>query len=101
MAEELLIGPAAELPKGQMRQFDANGEPVLICNIGGEYFALEGTCPHRGAMLAQGKMADGVVVCPWHEWQFELRTGQGISNPMACLRRFSIELRDGMLYFQS
>lgn len=101
MTEEMELGSAADLPDGQMRQYDFHGESVLVCNSGGQYFAVEGTCPHRGAMLSQGQMADGVVVCPWHQWQFDLRTGRGITNPTACLKAYCVALRDGQLYLSA
>ncbi len=42
--------------------------------------ALDGICSHAGGPLAQGKIAGGVVTCPWHGWQYHLGTGQHCLN---------------------
>ena len=44
---------------------------------GGEFYAIEGVCPHRGAPLAYGALHEHTVVCPWHAWEFDCRTGEG------------------------
>lgn len=87
---ETILGPTTDLPDGEMRQYHVDGMAVLVTNLGGEYYAVEGICPHRGAQLAQGRLQGTAVVCPWHDWAFDVTTGQGITNPVSCLKRFKI-----------
>jgi ferredoxin len=44
-------------------------------NVDGEYYAIDGTCTHRGGPLAEGELAGAVLTCPWHLGQFDVRTG--------------------------
>lgn len=94
---EVVIGPAEALQAGQMMHVELDGEQVLVCNIDGQLHAVEGTCPHRGAQLAQGSLHGPVIVCPWHEWAYDVTTGQGISNPVSCLRTYEVRVEDGKL----
>jgi nitrite reductase (NADH) small subunit len=49
---------------------------VALFNVGGEYFALDGVCPHQGGPLGKGKLVGCIVTCPWHGFQFDVTTGQ-------------------------
>ena len=58
---------------------DAPG--VALFNVDGEILALDNTCPHAGGPLGEGTLEGEVVECPWHGWEFNVRTGQCIENP--------------------
>jgi nitrite reductase (NADH) small subunit len=54
---------------------EAEGRVICLGNLNGELNALNNTCPHRGGPLGQGWVEGEAVVCPWHSWSFNLRTG--------------------------
>ena len=58
---------------------DAHG--VALFNVDGEILATDNTCPHAGGPLGEGILAGDVVECPWHGWEFNVRTGQCLENP--------------------
>jgi nitrite reductase/ring-hydroxylating ferredoxin subunit len=58
----------------------------------GEVFALDETCPHRGGPLHDGVVDRGVVLCPWHQWQFDLKTGCSPVNPLSRVRVYPVRL---------
>ena len=84
-------GAIAELPPGRMAQVRAFGQVYAICNVDGEIFAMEGICPHRGAPLAHGALHQHTIVCPWHAWEFDCRTGSGDCADIATARVTIIE----------
>ena len=51
-------------------------KPVALFNVGGDIFAINHVCPHRGGPLADGRLDGTVVTCPWHGWTFDVRTGR-------------------------
>jgi len=78
----VMICSAAELPEaGEMREFTVEGRSVCLANEGGRFAALDNICPHRGGPLAEGMLEAGKVLCPWHAWAFDLRTGRADHDP--------------------
>ena len=57
------------------------GKPYAICHVDGEVHALEGTCAHKAGPLGQGALHGHMVVCPWHAWEFDCRTGENDRSP--------------------
>lgn len=52
------------------------GDRVLaLFNVEGEIYALDGICPHQGGPLGRGELHGCIVTCPWHGWQFDVRSG--------------------------
>lgn len=51
------------------------GTEIALFKSEGEIFALENSCPHMGGPLAQGEIENCFVTCPWHGWQFDIKTG--------------------------
>lgn len=61
---------------GRAKEFMADGKSVCIANVNGELCATDNVCPHWGGPLGQGRVEDGKLVCPWHGWQFDPKTGE-------------------------
>jgi nitrite reductase/ring-hydroxylating ferredoxin subunit len=71
----------SQLPPGDVTEVMTAGIPIALCNIDGEILALSGICPHHGGPLGQGAINGENVVCPWHAWEFNCRTGRNDYNP--------------------
>ena len=80
--------PLHDLADGAMLLGHANGEAVLLARRGDAIFAIGATCTHYGGPLAEGKLVEDTVRCPWHHACFSLRTGEPVGapalNPVAC-----------------
>jgi len=61
-------------------------------------FAIDNVCPHRGAPLHDGVVAEGYVTCPWHQWQFQLNDGLCRNIPQVRVTTYPIEVRDGAIW---
>lgn len=86
-----------EFEVGERRIVDLDGFSVGVFNIDGEYYALKNDCPHQRAPLCEGKLGGTtesdtpgefdwvkpgqVVRCPWHGWEFDVKTGESAFNP--------------------
>jgi nitrite reductase (NADH) small subunit len=66
---------AAELPVGRIRAVTVDDRSVAISHTARGYFATDNICPHRGGPLAEGDLIGDEIVCPWHLWGFDVRTG--------------------------
>jgi NAD(P)H-dependent nitrite reductase small subunit len=64
-----------ELADGEGKTVTVGGRLIAVFHAGGEYHAIDDTCPHMGASLSGGYVEDGIVTCPWHAWRFRLCNG--------------------------
>ena len=76
MGRWIEVARVQDLADGEGRMVSAGGLTLALFNDGGEFFAIDDTCPHQGGSLAEGLMHEGRVVCPLHAWVFDLRTGE-------------------------
>jgi nitrite reductase/ring-hydroxylating ferredoxin subunit len=67
-----------------MLEVDAGDTCYALCNVEGEVHAIAGLCLHRGGPLAQGALHGTKVVCPWHAWEWDCRTGVNDYNADHC-----------------
>lgn len=86
------IGSLSKLPPGTVTEALVGQTKIALCNVRGEIHALDGTCPHRGGPLGQGALHEGMLVCPWHAWEFDCKTGENDCNPSIRQRRFIVTL---------
>lgn len=75
MAREIKVAEPGEIAPGQSRLVEEAGLPIAVFNVSGELFAISNECPHRLGPLHEGYLEGFLVTCPWHGWQFDLRTG--------------------------
>ena len=61
-------------------------------------FAIVNVCPHRGGPLHDGFVTDGVVTCPWHQWQFQLDDGVCRNIPKVRITTYAVEVREGAIW---
>jgi 3-phenylpropionate/trans-cinnamate dioxygenase ferredoxin component len=82
------IAVRSELPAcGTVKEFMAAGRMLCVANVDDNIYAMDNACLHWGGPLGQGAIKEGKIVCPWHGWQFDPRTGEG---PPRCSGRLAI-----------
>ena len=104
-----VAGTVDEIPPGERKIVELAGRLIGVFNVGGEFFALRNRCPHQGGSLCEGKLSglleatkpgeysysrpNEIVRCPWHGWEFDLRTGQSWFDPAKTrVRRYPVTL---------
>ncbi|HEX5042772.1 MAG TPA: Rieske 2Fe-2S domain-containing protein [Candidatus Polarisedimenticolaceae bacterium] len=88
------VGVLSEFPEGRGRAVLVDGHRIAILRQGSRMVAVADACPHMGASLADGRIEDGIVTCPWHGWRYDVATGKGLApaRPWACVRTFEVKL---------
>jgi nitrite reductase (NADH) small subunit len=82
MSEFVRICAQGELPAaGNVKEFTVDGRALCVANVDGAICVLDGTCPHEGGPLGEGSIEGGKVVCPWHEYAFDVHTGANDEDP--------------------
>jgi len=107
-----VVARKAEVAPGSCKIIRARRREIGVFNICGEYFALSNRCPHKGAELCRGMIvglaqssAPGeyqlarpgeFIRCPWHGWEFDIRTGQSWCDPQSVrARQFQVSVESG------
>lgn len=68
-------------PTDSAGEFQAGDTMVCVANVAGEYHAINNVCQHRGGPLGQGPVMDGKVICPFHGWMYDPKTGVADDDP--------------------
>ncbi|MDQ3516669.1 MAG: Rieske 2Fe-2S domain-containing protein [Gemmatimonadota bacterium] len=90
--------PASELEPGEMRAIEAGSEPVLIANIGGEFYAVRDRCGDAPLPLSYSALSDAVLVCSWHGCRYDLRSGaRDDSSGGDRIRVYPVRVENGMV----
>lgn len=104
-----VVAAVDEIPSGGRKIVDVAGRSVGIFNLDGEFFALRNSCPHQGGPLCRGALSGFVssagpgdyrydrpgeiLRCPWHGWEFDVRTGQSWVDPQRVrVRRYDVSV---------
>jgi nitrite reductase (NADH) small subunit len=73
---------------------------ICIANVNGVFSAMDNVCLHRGGPLGQGVVEKGKVVCPWHGWQWDPKTGQAEQNPVAKIALYPLRIENGEVWVE-
>ena len=92
-----IVAAVDEIPVGERKIVEVAGRSIGIYNVNGDFYAIRNNCPHQGGPLCAGYltgfvMADKpgeynytkrgeIVRCPWHGWEFDVKTGQSWFDP--------------------
>ena len=88
---------AADLPPGHCTEVVVSGRPVALFNVGGRIFATSNICLHRGGPLGQGMLTEHEVMCPWHAWTWDVRTGENTANPTLKVATYEVKVEEGVV----
>jgi nitrite reductase/ring-hydroxylating ferredoxin subunit len=108
----VVVGETADLPPGTRRIVEVAGRSIGVFNVGGEYLAIRNRCPHQGGPLCEGVTVGAItsdqpgeyhhdrpgeiIRCPWHAWEFDLRTGASWFDPAhQRVKAYEVEVRPG------
>jgi nitrite reductase/ring-hydroxylating ferredoxin subunit len=91
------VGRVEDVPEGRGATVELlNGTELALYHVGGEFYAIENFCPHKGAPLADGRLCGHTVECDWHGWRFDLRTGDCLTNRSA-VETYEVIIEDGWI----
>jgi nitrite reductase/ring-hydroxylating ferredoxin subunit len=75
------IGKQADFPQGKLNGIDVGAKKILVVNLEGKLYAIDGICTHMGGHLWEGKLIGNVVKCPRHGSEYDLRNGKVMKGP--------------------
>jgi nitrite reductase/ring-hydroxylating ferredoxin subunit len=81
MADYIKVAKTSDLTEEEGLYLTANGKPIALFKVDGEYYCIDDTCPHQEGPLSEGYCDGTEVTCPWHHAVFDLKTGQCTEGP--------------------
>lgn len=91
------VKPLSELPPGSVVEVESDGATYAVCNVDGKLYCVDGTCPHAGGPLGQGNLHGNYIVCPWHGWGFDCRTGLNDDDEDMTVATFPVKVENGVV----
>ncbi|HEY4200554.1 MAG TPA: Rieske (2Fe-2S) protein [Devosiaceae bacterium] len=107
-----VVANVDEFPASGRLLVHVKGRPIVIFHLDDQYYALFNRCPHQGGSLCEGhriglvespqpgqyeySRAGEIIRCPWHGWEFDIRTGLSRCRPKDLLvRQYPLNVEDG------
>ncbi|MGH9516506.1 MAG: Rieske (2Fe-2S) protein [Terriglobales bacterium] len=86
----------SELPgDGEAKEFELGDKVICVANVNGAISAMDNVCLHMGGPLGQGFIDGNKIVCPWHGWEYDLKTGALGDDPKSKLAVYPVKTENG------
>jgi len=113
------VAAVEDFAEGDRRVVICGDKEVGVFRLQGQFYGWHNRCAHQAGPVCQGRVMQRVVepvdaggrtgfqlydedethiICPWHGWEFSIKTGQHPGNPRMRLRKVAVEIRDGDVY---
>ena len=92
MAEFMKVASLSDLPVGQARAVEVNGKAIALFNVAGTVYATDNTCLHHGGPLGEGILEGDIITCPWHMWEYDVRTGEKVGEPALRVASYPVQV---------
>lgn len=92
------VGRAEDVPAGRgATVLLKDGSELALFNVGGEFYALENFCPHKGYPLGDSRLYGNVVECDLHGWRFDVRSGECFTEKACPVETYQVTIEDGWI----
>lgn len=99
----------SDVLEGTMKGFTVKSRYILLANVGGSFYAVDAVCPHMGGYLPIGNFENGIVTCPVHGSQYDVKTGKLVKDVSGLLKlvtgggsrdltSYEVEVEDGSVF---
>ncbi len=76
MARLIKAAEVNDLTPGQGKLVQVGGLDIALFNVNGTYYAMGAVCPHEDGPLHEGVVDGETIICPWHGYDFNVKTGE-------------------------
>ncbi|WP_409344018.1 Rieske (2Fe-2S) protein [Paenibacillus sp. MBLB4367] len=107
------VAAVEDLPAGTSKVVQVQGRSIGVYHVKDEYYAVHNYCPHQGAELCKGPVCgttlespvyeyrygrdQEILRCPWHGWEFDLKTGKSLFSDRVRVRSYPVQVVDGQV----
>jgi len=101
MSERIKVAATSQLTPGQGILIKIKGHQLALFNVEGDFYAIANRCTHSGGPLAEGRLHQTTVTCPWHGAQFNVSTGEICGGPAVTeVATYPVHIEDQSIYVE-
>lgn len=95
MSEWMRVVNTDEIEEGKGQVVEVGEKCLAVFNVDGAFHAIDNTCLHRGGPLGEGELEQDTVTCPWHGWEYNVKTGLCLNNPSSHIKTYPTKIENG------
>ncbi len=95
MGEWIQIAKIDDVSPGTGIVVEVKDQCLAVFNVDGSFHVTDNTCLHRGGPLGEGDLEGETVTCPWHGWEYNVKTGNCVNNPSSNIKSYESKVEDG------
>ncbi len=95
MSELIRVAKTEEVEEGKGIVVEVKDKCLAVFKLNNAFHVIDNTCLHRGGPLGEGDVEGDVVTCPWHGWEYNVKTGQCVNNPSSHVRSYPAVVENG------
>ena len=101
MATRVAVARIPDVPPGATRIVEALGHTIALCNVDGQFYAIDDRCSHEDASLGEGTLLGHLLECPRHGARFDVRTGQPVTLPAVIpVARYLVKIEGDQVFVE-
>lgn len=94
------VSKAGDVPADTGLAAEVEGQAIALYKVDGKVYAIDGVCPHAGGPMAEGSLNGCLAMCPWHGWEFNVKTGQCDFNPDIAVKTYPVKEEKGDIFIK-
>ena len=98
MADWHRVCDPSEIPLGTGKEITVQDRVLAVFRTDDAFHVLDGICPHAGGPLGAGTLTGSIVTCPWHGWQFDVKSGENQITRSICQPRIPLLVQENRVF---
>ena len=94
------VAKTTDMKDGGAQIIDISGQSIALFNLKGKFYATDNHCLHRGGPLADGHIEGSIVTCPWHAWQFDVKSGECLTMKGSKLKCYPTKIENSEIHIE-
>ena len=95
MADFVTVARVDDVPPGAVKTVRVGDDEIALAHVDDGFYATQAACIHLEGPLGEGRLEGSVLTCPWHGWQYDVRTGENEFDRAIQLRTYEVRVEDG------
>ena len=92
------VAHEGDLADGSGRTVVVDNHGIALFHVNGHYHAMDDACTHEDAPLGEGEVDGHIVICPYHDWRYDLTTGACLTDPDRPVGCFATKVSGGFIW---